>query len=63
MLQGQRCHPYMAAQSCCARRGGGAAQACRVPLYRDPKSLMPVTQFNMKWVEQAGLVKFDLGRR
>jgi DNA polymerase III subunit alpha len=30
-----------------------------VPLYRDPKSLMPVTQFNMKWVEQAGLVKFD----
>ncbi len=30
-----------------------------VPLYRDPKSTMPVTQFNMKWVEQAGLVKFD----
>jgi len=30
-----------------------------VPLYRDPKSQMPVTQFNMKWVEQAGLVKFD----
>jgi DNA polymerase-3 subunit alpha len=30
-----------------------------VPLYRDPKSLMPVTQFNMKWVEKAGLVKFD----
>src|SRR5262247_2668199 len=30
-----------------------------VPLYRDPKSNMPVTQFNMKWVEQAGLVKFD----
>jgi DNA polymerase-3 subunit alpha len=30
-----------------------------VPLYRDPKSEMPVTQFNMKWVEQAGLVKFD----
>ena len=30
-----------------------------VPLYRDPKSLMPVTQFNMKWAEQAGLVKFD----
>jgi DNA polymerase-3 subunit alpha len=30
-----------------------------VPLYRDPKSLMPVTQFNMKWVEPAGLVKFD----
>ena len=30
-----------------------------VPLYRDPKSNMPATQFNMKWVEQAGLVKFD----
>jgi DNA polymerase III subunit alpha len=30
-----------------------------VPLYRDPKSELPVTQFNMKWVEQAGLVKFD----
>ncbi len=29
------------------------------PLYRDPRSDMPVTQFNMKWVEQAGLVKFD----
>ena len=30
-----------------------------VPLYRDPRSPMPVTQFNMKYVEQAGLVKFD----
>ncbi|SNT76582.1 DNA polymerase III subunit alpha [Paracoccus seriniphilus] len=30
-----------------------------VPLYRDPSSDMPATQFNMKWVEQAGLVKFD----
>jgi DNA polymerase III subunit alpha len=30
-----------------------------VPLYRDPKSDMPVIQFNMKWVEPAGLVKFD----
>ena len=30
-----------------------------VPLYRDPKSAMPATQFNMKWVEPAGLVKFD----
>ncbi|MBL4810774.1 MAG: DNA polymerase III subunit alpha, partial [Rhodobacteraceae bacterium] len=30
-----------------------------VPLYRDPRSTMPATQFNMKWVEQAGLVKFD----
>jgi DNA polymerase III subunit alpha len=30
-----------------------------VPMYRDPKSDMPVTQFSMKWVEAAGLVKFD----
>jgi len=30
-----------------------------VPLYQDPKSDMPATQFNMKWVEAAGLVKFD----
>jgi DNA polymerase-3 subunit alpha len=30
-----------------------------VPMYRDPRSDMPVTQFNMKWVEPAGLVKFD----
>jgi DNA polymerase-3 subunit alpha len=30
-----------------------------VPMYRDPRSDMPVTQFNMKYVEQAGLVKFD----
>ncbi len=30
-----------------------------VPLYRDPRSPMPVTQFHMKWVEKAGLVKFD----
>lgn len=30
-----------------------------VPLYRDPKSDMPVTQFSMKYVESAGLVKFD----
>ena len=29
------------------------------PLYRDPRSDMPATQFNMKWVEPAGLVKFD----
>jgi len=29
------------------------------PVYRDPRSDMPVTQFNMKYVEQAGLVKFD----
>ena len=38
-----------------------ATGRCRklVPMYRDPRSDMPVTQFNMKWVEQAGLVKFD----
>ena len=30
-----------------------------VPLYRDPRSDIPATQFNMKWVESAGLVKFD----
>src|SRR5262249_22032001 len=30
-----------------------------VPLYRDPRSDMPVTQLNMKDVEKAGLVKFD----
>ena len=30
-----------------------------VPLYRDPRSEMPVTQFDMKYVEGAGLVKFD----
>ena len=30
-----------------------------VPLYQDPRADMPATQFNMKWVEQAGLVKFD----
>ncbi len=30
-----------------------------VGLYRDPRSDIPATQFNMKWVEAAGLVKFD----
>ena len=30
-----------------------------VPLYRDPKSDFLVTQYSMKYVEQAGLVKFD----
>jgi DNA polymerase-3 subunit alpha len=32
-----------------------------VPLYRDTdnKESLPATQFNMKWVETAGLVKFD----
>ena len=30
-----------------------------VPIYREPGSPMPVTQYSMKWVEPAGLVKFD----
>jgi DNA polymerase-3 subunit alpha len=30
-----------------------------IPLYRDPRSDTPVTQFDMKYVEAAGLVKFD----
>ena len=30
-----------------------------VPMYRDPREGTLVTQYNMKWVEQAGLVKFD----
>ncbi|GMN01315.1 DNA polymerase III subunit alpha [Erythrobacter sp. MTPC3] len=30
-----------------------------VPLYRDPRSDMPVTQYDMKHVESSGLVKFD----
>ena len=30
-----------------------------IPLYRDPRSGMRVTGFSMKYVEQAGLVKFD----
>ena len=30
-----------------------------VPLYRDPRSDLLVTQYSMKHVEQAGLVKFD----
>ncbi len=30
-----------------------------VALYQDPRSDIPATQFNMKWVEGAGLVKFD----
>ncbi len=30
-----------------------------VPLYRDPRSDMPVTQFDMKYVEDSGLIKFD----
>ncbi|MCC6305573.1 MAG: DNA polymerase III subunit alpha, partial [Rhodobacteraceae bacterium] len=35
-----------------------------VPLFQDPRSPMPATQYTMKWVEAAGLVKFDfLGLR
>ena len=30
-----------------------------VPLYKDPRSDLLVTQYSMKYVEQAGLVKFD----
>ncbi len=30
-----------------------------VPLYKDEKSILPATQFNMKYVEAAGLLKFD----
>ena len=30
-----------------------------VPLYRDPRSELPATQFSMKYTELAGLVKFD----
>jgi len=30
-----------------------------VPLYRDPRSDIPATQFTMKWAEKGGLVKFD----
>ena len=30
-----------------------------LPLYRDPRSDMPATQFSMKYTELAGLVKFD----
>lgn len=30
-----------------------------VPLYKDPGSEIPLTQFSMRWAEEAGLVKFD----
>lgn len=30
-----------------------------VPLYKDPKAEMPVTQYDMKYVEETGLIKFD----
>ncbi|MDR0677267.1 MAG: DNA polymerase III subunit alpha [Holosporaceae bacterium] len=30
-----------------------------VPLYKDSRSTMPVTQFSMKYIESASLIKFD----
>lgn len=30
-----------------------------VPVYYDPNSALPITQYSMKYVEKAGLVKFD----
>lgn len=30
-----------------------------VPLYKDPKADMPVTQYDMKYIEETGLIKFD----
>ncbi len=30
-----------------------------VPLYRDSRAQLPATQFNLKWAQAAGLVKFD----
>ena len=38
---------------------GNRSLDATIPLYRDPRSDMPVTQFSMKYVEMAGLVKFD----
>lgn len=29
------------------------------PLFKDPRADLPATQFNMKWAENGGLVKFD----
>ena len=30
-----------------------------VPLYKDPRADMPVTQYDMKFVEETGLIKYD----
>ena len=30
-----------------------------VPLYKDPRADMPVTQYDMKYIEETGLIKFD----
>ncbi|MEI8296010.1 MAG: DNA polymerase III subunit alpha, partial [Alphaproteobacteria bacterium] len=38
---------------------GGAPLVEMVPLYKDERSALPVTQFSMKYVEMAGLLKFD----
>lgn len=38
---------------------GGTPLVERVPLYKDDRSALPVTQFSMKYVELAGLLKFD----
>ena len=38
---------------------GGEALVNLLPLYQDLKSALPATQFSMKYVELAGLVKFD----
>ncbi len=38
---------------------GDRALVDLVPVYRDPKTEFLVTQYSMKYVEQAGLVKFD----
>jgi DNA polymerase III subunit alpha len=48
----------------CSTHAAGVVIAGRpimelVPLYKDPKSEIPATQYNMKWSESAGLVKFD----
>ena len=48
----------------CSTHAAGVVIAGRpikelVPLYKDPKSDIPATQYNMKWSESAGLVKFD----
>lgn len=38
---------------------GGTPLVERIPLYKDDRSALPVTQFSMKYVELAGLLKFD----
>ena len=38
---------------------GDRALDLLVPLYKDPRADMPVTQYDMKYVEETGLIKFD----